>query len=76
MTIETQKFGAFYEDWALVFSEVLEDLLKRKAKEVPSRLYIEGERWKGVLPLKILGETSAIGSALRCWMRGTQSRLE
>ena len=25
MTTETQEFGAFYEDWAPEFSEVLED---------------------------------------------------
>jgi len=30
----------------------------------------------GVIPLKIQGEMSTVGSASHCWMRGTECRLE
>ena len=51
-------------------------LVKKKSKKSSFKaLYSKREKGRS-LPLKILEGMSAVGSTLRHWMWGTQSRLE
>ena len=73
MRKELGKLGNFRAFCELEHSSSLEYLKIYEVKKGTSTLkaLYRGRKWVGILPLKILGKTSAVGLVPYRWIRGT-----